>query len=165
MPSLQSEASTPADYIASLPDERRVVMKALRQSLRRNLPKGFAETMAYGMLAYVVPLRLYPDGYHCDPKQPLPFINLASQKQHVSLYHMGLYDGPLLRWFESEWAKKTDANLDLGKCCIRFRKLDQIPYALIGELARKLTPAKWIQIYEKAQSMQRRRQPSRKPSS
>ncbi len=147
---MPSQATTPAEYITLLPDERRVVIRKLRQSLKQNLPKGFAETMAYGMLAYVVPLRLYPSGYHCDPKQPLPFINLASQKQYVSLYHMGLYEGPLLRWFESQWAKQTEAKLDLGKCCLRFRKLDQIPYALIGELAGKLTPADWIKIYEKS---------------
>jgi hypothetical protein len=147
---MKSKASTPTQYIAELPAERQVVIKKLRQVLRKNLPKGFAETMAYGMLGYVVPLRLYPAGYHCDPKQPLPFINLASQKQHVALYHMGLYDGPLLKWLAAEWPKHTEAKLDLGKCCLRFKKLDQIPYALIGKLAKKVAPSVWIKTYEKA---------------
>lgn len=146
----QSSGVTPVQYIASLPAERQVVVKKLRQVLKRNLPKGFSETVGYGMLGYVVPHRLYPAGYHCDPKQPLPFINLASQKQHVALYHMGLYDGPLLEWLQAQWPKHTDAKLDLGKCCLRFRKLDQIPYALIGQLATQVTPAAWIKIYEKA---------------
>jgi hypothetical protein len=127
-------------------------MKKLRQALRKNLPQGFEETMGHGMLAYVVPLRLYPGGYHCSPDEPLPFINLASQKQYVSLYHMGLYDGPLLSWLEAEWPKHTAAKLDLGKCCLRFRRLDTIPYPLVGELATKMTPREWIGIYEAARA-------------
>jgi hypothetical protein len=146
---MKSKVASAAQYIAELPAERQVVIKKLRVILKKNLPKGFSETMAYGMIGYVVSHRLYPAGYHCDPKQPLPFINLASQKQHVALYHMALYDGPLLEWLKREWPKHTEAKLDLGKCCLRFRKLDQIPYALIGELAKKITPAQWIKIYEK----------------
>lgn len=147
---MQSSAATPADYIAALPEDRQPVIKKLRQVLKKHLPKGFSETMGSGMLAYVVPHKLYPAGYHCDPKQPLPFINLASQKQHVALYHMGLYDGPLLAWLKSAWPKHTDMKLELGKCCLRMKKLDQVPYALIGELAQQVTPAEWITIYEQS---------------
>ena len=147
---MKSNATTPAEYISSLPDDRRPAIKKLRQVLRKNLPKGFQETMGYGMLAYVVPHSLYPAGYHCSPDKPLPFINLASQKQYISLYHMGLYDGPLLAWLKAEWPKHTEAKLDLGKCCLRLKKLDQIPYDLIGELAGKMTPRHWIRVYETA---------------
>lgn len=147
---MRSSAASPAEYIASLPTERRVAITKLRQVLRKNLPKGFEETMDYGMLAYVVPHSLFPAGYHCDPNRPLPFINLASQKQYVALYHLGLYQGPLLSWLEAEWPKHTDAKLDLGKCCLRFRKLDQIPYDLIGGLAARITPADWIDAYQGA---------------
>ena len=149
---MKSTAVTPAQYVASLPPERQAVIKKLRQVLKKNLPKGFEETIGYGMLAYVVPHTAYPAGYHCSPDKPLPFINLASQKQYVSLYHMGLYDGPLLDWLESEWPKHSDAKLDLGKCCLRFKKLDQIPYALIGKLAAKLTPRQWVKTYEASRS-------------
>lgn len=147
---MKSEARTPAEYLLALPSERQAPVKKLRQVLRKNLPKGFQETMAYGMLAYVVPLRLYPAGYHCTPAQPLPFINLASQKNYVSLYHMGLYDGPLLTWLKAQWPKHTEAKLDLGKCCLRLKNPEKIPYALLGELATKLTPQQWIKVYEES---------------
>lgn len=147
---MKSSAATPAAYVAALPLERQTPVRKLRQVLKQNLPNGFAEIMDYGMIAYVVPLSLYPAGYHCDAKRPLPFISLASQKNHLSLYHMGLYEGPLLSWLEREWPRHTDAKLDLGKCCLRFKKLDQIPYALVGKLATKLTPEAWISVYERA---------------
>jgi hypothetical protein len=147
---MKSTATTPAEYLETLPPDRREAIGRLRRVLLENLPAGFEETIEYGMLAYVVPHRLYPAGYHCDPKRPLPFIALASQKQYVSLYHMGLYDGPLLAWFEAEWPKHTTAKLDLGKSCLRLKKPDQIPCALIGELATKMTPAQWIRAYETA---------------
>lgn len=144
---MKASASSPAKYIAALPAERQAVIKKLRQILRENLPKGFQETIDYGMLAYVVPHRIFPAGYHCDPARPLPFINLASQKQHVALYHMGLYDGALRSWLEEEWPSHSDAKLDLGKCCLRFKKLDLIPYELVGRLAAKMTPEMWIEAY------------------
>jgi hypothetical protein len=147
---MRSTATTPTEYLETLPPDRREVIGKLRQVLLENLPEGFVETIEHGMLAYVVPHRLYPAGYHCDPQRPLPFIGLASQKQYLSLYHMGLYDGPLLTWFEAEWPKHTAAKLDLGKSCLRLKKPDQIPYALIGELAKKMTPAQWIRVYETA---------------
>jgi len=147
---MQSDATTPAAYVASLPPDRQAVVKKLRATLRKHLPKGFEETVGYGMLAWVVPHRLFPPGYHVDPSLPLPFINLASQRQYVALYHLGLYDQALLAWLEAEWPRHTSARLDLGKCCLRLRDLEAIPYALIGELATKLTPKAWIDQYQAA---------------
>ncbi len=147
---MKSSARSPAEYVAALPPGRREVIKRLRHLLRTSLPKGFKEVMSGGMLAYVVPHSIFPAGYHCDPRRPLPFINLAAQKQYVALYHLGLYDRALLAWLEREWPKHTEAKLDLGKCCLRFRRLDQIPYDLIGELAAKMTPQQWIAVYQRA---------------
>lgn len=146
---MRSSAATPAQYVAELPEERRPVVKKLRQILKKNLPKGFKETIDSGILAYVVPHTIYPDGYHCNPKSPLPFISLASQKQYLSLYHMGLYDEGLSKWLKREWSKHTEAKLDMGRCCIRMRKLDRVPYDLIGTLASRMTPQDWIGIYER----------------
>ena len=145
-----SKAATPDEYIESLPEERKVVMSALRKEIKKNLPRGFAETMGYGSMGWVVPHSLYPSGYHCDPKLPLPFLGIASQKHFVAVYHMGVYaDKELLDWFTKEYAKQVKGKLDMGKSCIRFKKMDQIPYKLIGELASKMTPKDWIEIYEK----------------
>jgi hypothetical protein len=141
---------TPVQYIALLPPDRKAVIERLRKVLRGNLPAGFEETIDYGMIGYVVPLSLFAAGYLDDPKRPLPFIALASQKQHVSLYHMGPYEGPLQDWFKAEWPKHTSVKLDLGKVCLRLRNLDEIPYELIGELARRMTPRQWIALYEAA---------------
>jgi hypothetical protein len=146
---MQSKASKPDDYIASLPEERKKIMGQIRKVILKNLPKGFKEVMSYGMLGYVVPLSSYPDGYHCDPKLPLPFMNLASQKNHIALYHMGLYAGPHLAWFQKEWKRHSDKKLDMGKSCIRFKKPEDVPLDLIGELCSKMTPAEWIAVYEK----------------
>lgn len=141
---------SPQEYLDSLTTERKAVLSKLRKVLLKKLPKGFSEVVSYGMIGYVVPHRLYPDGYHCDPKLPLPFINIASQKNFVAFYHLGLYaDKKLLSWFTKEYPKHSDAKLDMGKSCIRFKKLDQIPYELLGELASKITPKEWIAIYEK----------------
>ena len=145
-----SSARTPEEYLAALPSDRRQAVGRLREVLRGNLPEGFEEAIDYGMLSYVVPHSLYPAGYHVDPKRPLPFIALASQKQYVSLYHLGLYDGPLLAWFRTAWPKHSRARLDLGKCCLRLRNLDEIPYGLIGELAGRMTPRQWIETYKAA---------------
>lgn len=145
---MRSIASTPAEYLASLPADRQRAVRGIRRELRRNLPAGFVERMAYGMLAYVVPLKRYPAGYHCAPGQPLPFINLASQKQHISLYHLGLYDGALRTWLENAWARQSDARLELATCCLRFRDPAAIPLELIGRLARRITVKAWIATYE-----------------
>lgn len=148
---MQSTATTPDAYLESLPEDRKEAIAALRAVITENLPPGFEEVMGYGMIGYVVPHSLYPKGYHCDPKQPLPFLNLASQKNFIALYHMGLYARPdLLQWFTEQWAVVSKRKLDMGKSCIRFKKPEDIPYALIGELASKLTPAEWIETYEQA---------------
>ncbi len=148
---MQSIAKTPNEYIASLPEDRQKAMTELRNIIKKNLPKGFEEMMSYGMIGYVVPHKLYPNGYHCDPKLPLSFMSIASQKNFVALYHMGIYGSDkLLKWFTDEYPKHTKAKLDMGKSCIRFKKMDQIPYKLIGELASKITVEKWIDMYEKA---------------
>ncbi len=146
---MQSKVTTPEEYIASLPEDRRKIISQIRKVLLKNLPKGFKEVMDYGMLGYVVPHSLYPDGYHCDSKHPLPFISLASQKNHIALYHIGLYGGEHLTWFQNAWTKATDKKLDMGKSCIRFKKPEDVPLDLIGELATKMRPQDWIAIYEK----------------
>lgn len=146
---MHSSAEDPEKYLNSLPEERRTAVKKLREVLLKNLPEGFEEGMGYGMLSYHVPHSLYPAGYHVDPSHPLPFINLASQKNYVALYHMGLYSKPeLLEWFTNEYPKHSKRKLDMGKSCIRFKKMEDIPYDLIAELATKMTPQEWISIYE-----------------
>ncbi len=146
---MPSTAATPQDYIAQLPEDRKEIMTKLRKVIVENLPEGFVEVMNYGMIGYVVPHSLYPDGYHCDPKLPLPFINIASQKNLVALYHMGIYASPeLLSWFQEEYPKHVKTKLDMGKSCIRFKKPEHIPLSLIGDLASKISPQKWIAIYE-----------------
>jgi len=146
-------AITPKEYLDSLPNDRKKVISKLRTAVKKNLPKGFKEEMNYNMLGYVVPHSIYPNGYHCDTSKPLPFINIASQKNFVAVYHMGLYsDKKLMNWFVKAFAKASDAKLDMGKSCIRFKKMDAIPYELMGELAGKVTPQEWINTYEKIYS-------------
>lgn len=141
---------TPESFLESLPDERKKPVNELRSCILKNLPKGFTETISYGMLAYVVPHSIYPAGYHCDPKQPLPFLNIASQKNFIAFYHMGLYaDKDLLNWFTTEYPKHSKTKLDMGKSCIRFKKPEQIPFQLIGELVSKTSAEDWISLYEK----------------
>ena len=146
---MTSDARTPHEYLARLPDDRRPIVEALRVQLLDNLPPGFAEQMQYGMLGYVVPHSLYPKGYHTNSSIPLPFINLASQKNYIALYHSGIYvDAQLKDWFVQAYAERVPHKLDMGKSCIRFKKMGEIPYALIGELATKMTPQEWIDLYE-----------------
>jgi hypothetical protein len=146
---MRSEVKTPKEYLDSLPEDRNEAVTELRKVILKNLPKGFEECINYGMLGYVVPHSKYPNGYHCDPKLPLPFMAIASQKNFVALYHMGIYaDQKLLQWFTDEFPKHSKAKLDMGKSCVRFKKLDQIPYKLIGELVSKISPEKWIETYE-----------------
>lgn len=146
---MQSKATTPDDYIAELPSDRKEAMIKLRKEVLKNLPTGFEETIGYGMMGYVVPHSLYPDGYHCKPTDPLPFAGFASQKNFIAFYHMGIYADPeLLKWFVTEYPKHSKQKLDMGKSCFRFKKLDEIPYKLIGELMKKISVKKWIDIYE-----------------
>lgn len=149
---MQSKATTPEQYLTELTAERKPIITKLRQVILDNLPDGFKEEMSYGMLGYVVPHSLYPSGYHCDPKLPLPFMNLASQKAHIGFYHMGIYaDEELLKWFTAEY-KKTDikVKLNMGKSCIRFKKEAHIPFELLGKLVAKVTTKDWIATYEAA---------------
>lgn len=146
---MQSTAMTPDAYIDALPKERKEVITKLRNSILENLPSGFEETMNYGMLGYVVPHSKYSNGYHCDPSLPLPFINLASQKNHIGFYHMGIYSDPeLMDWFVAEYPKHVSTKLDMGKSCIRFKNMSKIPYELLGELVSKMTVDDWIARYE-----------------
>lgn len=146
---MQSTAKTPEEYLASLPEDRKEAMEKLRKVILDNLPKGFEEGMAYGMLGYVVPLSSYPAGYHCTPNTPLPFLSIASQKNFIGFYHMGMYsDKELYNWFTEEFPKHSKYKLDMGKSCVRFKKIEAIPYDLIAELVSKITPEKWIEIYE-----------------
>lgn len=137
------------DYLEQLSEDRKAAINELRKTIQKNLPEGFSEQLSYGMIGYVVPLSKYPAGYHCDPKLPLPFLSIASQKNFVALYHMGLYADPkLLKWFTDEYGKQVKTKLDMGKSCLRFKKPEQIPHALIGELVSKMTPEQWIRMYE-----------------
>ncbi|MFD2542661.1 DUF1801 domain-containing protein [Lacinutrix gracilariae] len=146
---MQYKANTPEEYILQVPEERQAVLKKLRKTIKNNLPKGFKETIAYGMIGYVVPHSIYPDGYHCNPKTPLPFMSFASQKNSINLYHSGIYAKPEIHdWFVAEYPKHCTRKLDMGKSCIRFKKIEEIPFALIAELCTKLTVDAWIDIYE-----------------
>jgi len=147
---MQSKATTIEQYLAELTEDRKLIITKLRQIILDNLPEGFEEEMSYGMLSYVVPHSLFPSGYHCDPKLPLPFISLASQKTHIGFYHMGVYaNEELLNWFTTEY-EKTDikVKLNMGKSCIRFKKEAHIPYELLGRLVSKVTVKDWIETYE-----------------
>ena len=146
---MKSEAITPDNYIEQLPEDRQAAMQQLRTTIQQNIPAGFEETMNYGMIGYVVPHSAYPAGYHCDTKLPLPFMNIASQKNFIALYHMGIYANPeLMEWFVAEYPKHNKRKLDMGKSCIRFKKVEEIPYALIAELVQKMTMQEWIELYE-----------------
>jgi uncharacterized protein YdhG (YjbR/CyaY superfamily) len=146
---MQSAALTPDQYISELPEDRKIAMEQLRKVVLDNLPAGFKEVMSYGMLGYCVPHEIYPNGYHCNPKDPLPFFAMASQKNSINIYHMMLYaDKELHDWFVAEYPKYSKSKLDMGKSCIRFKKTADIPYDLIGELMSKVTLDQWIERYE-----------------
>ncbi|MFF2908639.1 DUF1801 domain-containing protein [Paenibacillus sp. NPDC057934] len=146
---MKYEASSPEDYIHQLPEERKQAMEALRKTVSDNLPEGFQETMAYDMIGYVVPHSIYPSGYHVKPEEPLPFISLASQKNFIAFYHMGIYIFPeVLTWFQEEYPKHVQTKLDMGKSCIRFKNPAVIPYNLLAELCRKITLTDYLQKYE-----------------
>jgi uncharacterized protein YdhG (YjbR/CyaY superfamily) len=147
---MQSSATTPEAYLAELPEERKEVMEKLRALINENLPNGFEEVMIYGMLGWVVPHTKYPAGYHCNPELPLPFLNLASQKNFIALYHSGIYaDKKLHDWFVEQYPKYVSNKPDMGKSCIRFKNVSHIPFELIAELVAIMTPDEWISLYEK----------------
>lgn len=148
---MTSDAKNVNDYLNSLPEERKLYIEKFRNSIQKNLPEGFEEGMGYGMLSYHVPHSIYPNGYHCKPADPLPFIALASQKNSINFYHMGIYaNKELYDWFVSEFPKHSSRKLDMGKSCIRFKNFDAIPFDLIGELVSKISVEEWITTYESA---------------
>lgn len=147
---MKIEANSPGEYVAQVPEERRASFSQLRQTILDELPQGFEEVMSYGMIGYVVPHGVYPDGYHCTPNLPLPFMNIANQKNFIAFYHMGIYAEPeLLQWFVNAYNAMDLPKLDMGKSCIRFKKWDRIPFELIGQLVAKRTPQQWIEVYER----------------
>ena len=147
---MQIPADSIEDYLSKVPEERNEAFKKLFETISKNLPKGFQTNLSYGMIGWSVPIETFPAGYHCSPGTPLPFINLASQKNFIALYHMGIYaNDELLNWFVEEYPKHSKRKLDMGKSCIRFKKPDEIPFDLIAELCKKMTPKDWISIYEK----------------
>lgn len=137
------------EILTSLPEDRAAPFNRLHDVIVENLPEGFEAAISYGGLGYVVPHSIYPAGYHCKPVEPLPFAGLASQKNSINFYHMGIYSDPeLLNWFVSEYPKHSKQKLDMGKSCVRFKKPEDIPYQLIGELMRKMSVQDWITMYE-----------------
>lgn len=147
---MQIPAISVDDYISKIPEERQEIFKKLFDTIDDNLPKGFKQGVSYGMVGWDVPLETYPSGYHCTPGSPLPFMGLASQKNFIALYHMGIYSKPeLLEWFVSEFPKYSKRKLDMGKSCVRFKKIDEIPLELIAELSKRMTVDEWIECYEK----------------
>lgn len=147
---MKVKASTIGEYLENIPIERKAVMQKLIAIINKNLPKGFTEQLNYGMPSWVVPHSIYADGYHCTPELPLPFLSIASQKHFIGLYHMGIYaDTNLLDWFVKEYPKHAKKKLDMGKSCIRFKNIDDIPFDLITELCSKMNPKDWIKLYEK----------------
>ncbi len=146
---MQFKSKTILEYISQLREDRKEPISKLRNIINQNIDRGFSEEINYGMIGWVVPHSLYPEGYHCDPKLPLPFMSIASQKHFIAVYHMGVYANPkLLEWFISEYPKHCSTKLDMGKSCIRFKKIENIPYNLIGELVAKMSANDWIMLYE-----------------
>ncbi|WP_456867866.1 DUF1801 domain-containing protein [Galbibacter sp. BG1] len=147
---MKLDVDTVQEYLKAVPADRKEAFEKLRNVILKNLPKGLEETMSYGMIGYVVPHAIYPSGYHCNPNLPLPFINIASQKNHIALYHSGIYaDKNIYNWFVKEYPKHTNIKLDMGKSCVRFKKFEQIPFELISELMKKMNVEEWISLYEK----------------
>ncbi len=148
---MKAEGNTVQEILTNLPADRIIPFNKLHEVIVKNLPKGFEPAISYGGLGYVVPHKIYPAGYHCKPSEPLPFAGIASQKGSINFYHMGIYADPkLLKWFQAEYPKHSKQKLDMGKSCVRFKKLDEIPYKLIGELMKKISVKDWIEKYEEA---------------
>lgn len=146
---MQYKANSPEDYINQVPEERQETLKKLHKIIKENLPKGFEEGMQYSFISYYVPHSIYPDGYHCNQKEPLPFMSFASQKNSINLYHSGIYaNKDLYDWFVNEYPKHCKRKLDMGKSCIRFKKIEEIPFELIAALCKKVTVEDWISLYE-----------------
>ncbi|HRP90041.1 MAG TPA: DUF1801 domain-containing protein [Edaphocola sp.] len=147
---MKSTAFSIEAYLEQLPEDRKPIIEKLRNTIKDHLPSGFVEEMSYGMIGYVVPHSIYPEGYHCNPSLPLPFISIASQKNFIGFYHMGIYAVPeLMQWFTEAYLKENIGKMDAGKSCVRFKKIDKIPYGLLAELAQKMSVKDWIAVYEK----------------
>jgi len=147
---MKTPGTTVEDILANIPEERKEAFYKLHQTIVDHLPAGFEPGISYGGLGYVIPHRLYPAGYHCKPTEPLPFAGLASQKNSINFYHMGIYSDPdLMDWFLAEYPKHSSQKLDMGKSCIRFKKPEHIPYQLMGQLMEKMTAEQWIALYER----------------
>lgn len=147
---MQIQSASVEDYISQIPEERQEIFRKIFETVNNNLPDGFSQGLSYGMIGWAVPLETYPAGYHCTPGSPLPFMSIASQKNFIALYHMGMYAKPeLLDWFVEEYPKYSKRKLDMGKSCVRFKKMDDIPLELLAELSKKMTVKEWIDIYEK----------------
>ena len=141
--------NSPKEYISDQPENRQEALLKLEKVLQENLPEGIAEVIQYGMIGFVIPHSIYPEGYHTNPSDPLPFVGLANQKNHVALYHMGIYsDKKLLEWFEKSYAELNIGKLDMGKSCIRFKNTNKIPFELIAELSRKMALDDFIKMYD-----------------
>lgn len=146
---MKAIGKTVEEILENIPEDRSEYFHKLHKAIMDNLPKGFEADISYGGLGYVIPHKLYPAGYHCKPSEPLPFAGIASQKNSINFYHMGIYARPdLLKWFVEEYPKHSKQKLDMGKSCIRFKKFDDIPYELIGMLMRKISATEWIEFYE-----------------
>lgn len=146
---MKATGTTVIEILNNVPEDRADAFNKLHEVIVDNLPEGFEAAISYGGLGYVVPHSVYPAGYHCKPAEPLPFAGIASQKNSINFYHMGIYANPeLLEWFVTEYPKHSRQKLDMGKSCIRFKKMNEIPYALIGELMQKISVKEWINIYE-----------------
>ena len=146
---MQYTSTNIQDYFDQIPEERKEGFKRLFETFKNHLPKGFSEQISYGHVSFVVPFSIYPKGYHCDASQPLPFISLASQKNHIAVYHMGIYmNNEILDWFVAEFPKYSKKKLDMGKSCIRFKKVEDIPFDLLGELASKISVDEYVNLYE-----------------
>lgn len=146
---MQIQSVSIDDYISKIPEERQEIFRKLFDTIDNNLPEGFSQGSSYGMIGWGVPLETYPAGYHCAPGTPLPLMSIASQKNFIAFYHMGMYAKPdLLDWFVEEFPKYSKRKLDMGKSCVRFKKMDDIPFELLAELSKKMTVQEWIDCYE-----------------
>ncbi len=146
---MQIQSASVEDYISQIPEDRQEIFRKIFETVNDHLPDGFSQGSSYGMIGWAVPLSTYPAGYHCTPGAPLPFISIASQKNFIALYHMGMYAKPeLLDWFVAEYPKYSKRKLDMGKSCVRFKKMDDIPLELLAELSKRMTVEEWIDIYE-----------------
>ena len=163
---MTSTAATVEEYLRSLPADRRAAISTVRATILAHLPAGYEERMGFGMIAYVVPHTLYPAGYHCDPKMPLMLANLGSQKNHMAMYLMTVYGDPATeKWFRQAWTA-TGKKLDMGKACVRFRKIEDVPLAVIGQLIARVPVKEYIARMEKflATRPKAKAKPARKPA-